>query len=64
MLINSNDILRFDSINGKRQGSKEQSHRVGKVQNAFLDRFFPLEMIEANILEFINIQNGNMSVRE
>jgi len=31
---------------------------------AFLDRFFPLELMEAKVQEFINLRQGNMSVRE
>ena len=30
----------------------------------FLDRLFPLEMKEAKVLEFINLRQGNMSVKE
>ena len=35
-----------------------------KFKAAFLDRFFPLEMREAKVLEFINLRQGSMSVRE
>ena len=31
---------------------------------AFLDRFFPLELREAKVQEFINLRQGSMSVRE
>ncbi|WMV13536.1 hypothetical protein MTR67_006921 [Solanum verrucosum] len=31
---------------------------------AFIDRFFPLEIREAKVLEFINLCQGNMSLRE
>ena len=31
---------------------------------AFLDRFFPLKMREAKMMEFINLYQGNMSVKE
>ena len=31
---------------------------------AFLDRFIPLELREAKVQEFINLRQGNMSVRE
>ena len=31
---------------------------------AFLDRFFPLELREAKVQEFINLRQWNMSVRE
>ncbi|WMV24605.1 hypothetical protein MTR67_017990 [Solanum verrucosum] len=34
------------------------------LKGAVLDRFFPLEMIEAKVLEFINLRQGNMCVRE
>ena len=30
----------------------------------FLDRFFPLELREAKVLDFINLRQGSMSVRE
>lgn len=33
-------------------------------KEAFLIRFFPLELREAKIQEFINLKLGNMSVRE
>ncbi|WMV24318.1 hypothetical protein MTR67_017703 [Solanum verrucosum] len=33
-------------------------------KSVFLDRFFPLEMREAKVLELINLRKGNMSVRE
>ncbi len=35
-----------------------------KFKAAFLDRFFPFEMTEAKVLEFINLRQGSMSVRE
>lgn len=31
---------------------------------AFFDRFFPIEMREAKVLEFMNLCQGNMSVKE
>ncbi|KAF3654391.1 hypothetical protein FXO38_15181 [Capsicum annuum] len=31
---------------------------------AFLDKFFPLELREAKVLEFINLRQGNMTVKE
>ena len=31
---------------------------------AFLDRFFPQDLREAKVLEFINLRQGNMIVRE
>ncbi|KAF3677661.1 hypothetical protein FXO37_04720 [Capsicum annuum] len=31
---------------------------------AFLDRFFPQELREAKVLEFINLRQGNMTVKE
>ena len=31
---------------------------------AFLDRFFPQELREAKVLEFINLKKGNITVRE
>jgi len=34
-----------------------------RYKSAFVDRFFPLEMREAKVLEFINLRQGNMSVR-
>ena len=33
-------------------------------QDAFLDRFFPLELREAKIEEFMNLRQGSMSVKE
>ena len=33
-------------------------------QNAFLDRFFPLELWEAKIEDFMNLRQGSMSVKE
>ncbi|WMV46269.1 hypothetical protein MTR67_039654 [Solanum verrucosum] len=35
-----------------------------KFKVALLDRFFPLEMREAKVLEFINLCQGSMSVKE
>jgi len=35
-----------------------------KLTSAFLDRFFPLEMREAKVLEFINLRQGNMIVNK
>jgi len=35
-----------------------------KFKVAFLDRFFPLEMREAKVLEFINLRQENMSVNQ
>ncbi|WMV14300.1 hypothetical protein MTR67_007685 [Solanum verrucosum] len=35
-----------------------------RLKSAFLDRFFPLELREPKVLEFINLSQGNMSVRE
>ncbi|WMV41642.1 hypothetical protein MTR67_035027 [Solanum verrucosum] len=35
-----------------------------KFKGVFLDRFFPLEMRKENVLEFINLQQGNISVKE
>ncbi|WMV41875.1 hypothetical protein MTR67_035260 [Solanum verrucosum] len=35
-----------------------------KFKSTFLDRFFPLEMRETKVLEFINLRQGNMSVKE
>ncbi|WMV54294.1 hypothetical protein MTR67_047679 [Solanum verrucosum] len=35
-----------------------------KFKGAFLDSFFPLEMREAKVIEFINLRQGNMSVKE
>ncbi|MCF7184099.1 retrotransposon gag domain-containing protein, partial [Corynebacterium sp. MC-13] len=31
---------------------------------AFLNRFFPLELRKAKIMEFMNLKQGSMSVRE
>ncbi|KAF3651429.1 hypothetical protein FXO37_18005 [Capsicum annuum] len=35
-----------------------------EFDTAFLDRFFPQELREAKVLEFINLRQGNMTVRE
>ncbi|WMV45898.1 hypothetical protein MTR67_039283 [Solanum verrucosum] len=35
-----------------------------RLKSAFLDRFFLSEMRKAKVLEFINLRQGNMSVRE
>ncbi|WMV29627.1 hypothetical protein MTR67_023012 [Solanum verrucosum] len=35
-----------------------------KFKVAFLERFFPLEMREEKVLEFINLRQGSMSVKE
>ena len=35
-----------------------------EFKEAFLDRFFPLELREAMVQEFINLKQGNSSVRE
>lgn len=35
-----------------------------KFEDAFLDRFFPLELRYANVQESININQGNMTVKE
>ena len=34
------------------------------LQDAFLDRFFPLEMREAKIEDFMNLRQGSMIVKE
>ena len=33
-------------------------------QDTFLDKFFPLEMREAKIEEFMNLRQGSMTVKE
>ncbi|KAF3629505.1 putative pre-mRNA-processing protein 40A-like isoform X2 [Capsicum annuum] len=35
-----------------------------EFQDAFLDKFFPLEMREANVEEFMNLGQGSMTIRE
>ena len=35
-----------------------------EFKTAFLDHFFPLELREAKMREFMNLRQGNMSVRE
>ncbi|WMV57929.1 hypothetical protein MTR67_051314 [Solanum verrucosum] len=35
-----------------------------KFKGAFLDRLFPLEMREMKVLEFINLRQGNINVKE
>ncbi|WMV58979.1 hypothetical protein MTR67_052364 [Solanum verrucosum] len=51
------------------QWKEERAVDVGpldweKFKVPFLDRFFPLEMREAKVLEFINLHQGSMSVKE
>jgi len=51
------------------QWKKEKAIDVGpldwdKFKKDFLDRLFPLEMREVKVLEFINLRQGNMSVKE
>ncbi|WMV58090.1 hypothetical protein MTR67_051475 [Solanum verrucosum] len=61
----------------ERDGPKEFIDEVSKARlvgrglieweefkSAFLDRFFPLEMRETLVLEFINLRQGDMSVEE
>jgi len=36
----------------------------GVLKMAFLDRFFPLELREQKLVEFMNLRQGNMSVKE
>ena len=33
-------------------------------QDSFLDQFFPFEMREANIEDFMNLRQGSMTVKE
>lgn len=35
-----------------------------EFKSAFLNRFFPLELMETKIQEFINLHQGSISVRE
>ncbi|WMV37204.1 hypothetical protein MTR67_030589 [Solanum verrucosum] len=35
-----------------------------KFKGAFIDLFFPLDMSEAKVKEFINLRQGNMGVKE
>ncbi|KAH0720208.1 hypothetical protein KY290_005124 [Solanum tuberosum] len=35
-----------------------------RLRSGFIDRFFPLDMREALVLEFINLKQGSMSVKE
>ena len=35
-----------------------------EFQDAFLDKFFPLEMREAKVEEFMNLRQGSMTFRE
>lgn len=35
-----------------------------EFKSSFIDQFFPLKLREVKILEFINLHQGNMSVRE
>ncbi|WMV57767.1 hypothetical protein MTR67_051152 [Solanum verrucosum] len=40
------------------------AYQLKKLKWAFLDRFFPFEMREAKVLEYINLGQENMSVKE
>ena len=37
---------------------------MGDLQKDFLDLFFPMDMREAKVLEFINLSQGGMSFHE
>jgi len=51
------------------QWKEARSEKAGPIEwetfkSASLDIFFPLEMRQGKVLEFFNLQQGNMSVRE
>lgn len=52
-----------------KQWKSEKPDDAGPIEwkefvTVFLDRFFPLELREAKVLEFINLRQGNMTVKE
>ena len=55
-------FLKFASTNRMERGWLMWVLLIGQV--VFLNRFFPLEMREAKVLEFINFFQVNMSVNE
>lgn len=46
------------------KSSRSGSHWVEVFKFAFIDRFFPLELREAKMWEFIDLRQGSMSVKE
>ncbi|KAF3633800.1 hypothetical protein FXO38_25388 [Capsicum annuum] len=40
-----------------------RAHRMEKFATTFLDKFFPLELRKAKVLEFINLKQCNMTVK-
>jgi len=57
-------LPKYGSTNGE-QGARKiwVPLDLEKFKVDFLDRFFPLEMREAKVLEFINLHQGSMSVK-
>ncbi|PHT36532.1 hypothetical protein CQW23_24232 [Capsicum baccatum] len=52
------------SINGVERGTDARPIEWEEFATGFLDRFFPLDLREAKMLEFINLKLGNLSVKE
>ena len=58
--------LAYDRVVSWRKGRGEGAVPTTwqKFQDTFLDKFFPLEMREAKVEEFMNLRQGSMTVRE
>ncbi|WMV42302.1 hypothetical protein MTR67_035687 [Solanum verrucosum] len=57
-------VLKFGSNNGRKRGLINAGPlNWEKSTGEFLDCFFPFVMREENVLEFINLRKGNMSVK-
>ena len=48
----------------KEKGESAEHIVWGEFVEAFLDRFFPMELREAKVEEFMNLKQGSMSVQE
>ncbi|KAF3632455.1 putative hyoscyamine 6-dioxygenase-like [Capsicum annuum] len=47
-----------------KKGRRCRAHKMGRVCHYFLNKFFPLELREMKVLEFINLKQGNITVKE
>lgn len=61
--------LQDRSHSGFNQWKAEKEDDAGPIEwkefaTVFLNRFFPLELREAKVLDFINLKQGNMTVKE
>ena len=64
-LINSITCLKHGLCNGEIIGRCEVILFTWEIfKKTFLNRFFPREMREAKVVEFINLYQGGMSVHE